>query len=52
LARPLGRPASPNPVPQNFLHGRLIQVMFLDKAWSRPPRPLPRLQTNMSLPSR
>jgi hypothetical protein len=23
--------------------------MFLDKAWSRPPRPLPRLQTNLSL---
>src|SRR5262249_4588788 len=23
LARPLGRLASPNPVPQNFLHGRL-----------------------------
>jgi hypothetical protein len=23
LARPLGRPASPNQVPQNFLHGRL-----------------------------
>src|SRR5262249_24393847 len=22
LPRPLGRPASPNPVPQNFLHGR------------------------------
>src|SRR5215467_12827290 len=22
LARPLGRPASPNPVPENFLHGR------------------------------
>jgi hypothetical protein len=25
LARPLGRPASPNPVPQNFLHGRLAR---------------------------
>src|SRR5262249_6685459 len=24
LPRPLGRPASPNPVPQNFLHGRLV----------------------------
>src|SRR5262245_21040831 len=24
LARPLGHPASPNPVPQNFLHGRLF----------------------------
>ena len=23
LPRPLGRPTSPNPVPQNFLHGRL-----------------------------
>ena len=28
------------------------RVMLLDKAWSRPPRPLPRLQTNLSLPSR
>src|SRR5262245_43696184 len=28
------------------------RVMFLDKAWSRPPRPLPQLQTNLSLPSR
>ena len=26
LARPLGRPVSPNPVPQNFLHGRLDSV--------------------------
>ena len=26
LTRPLGRPASPNPVPQNFLHGRLSSV--------------------------
>jgi hypothetical protein len=26
LPRPLGRPASPNPVPQNFLHGRLISL--------------------------
>jgi hypothetical protein len=25
LARPLNRPASPNPVLQNFLHGRLAR---------------------------
>src|SRR5262249_59818006 len=30
LARPLDRPASPNPVPQNFLHGRLAQPCRTD----------------------
>jgi hypothetical protein len=28
------------------------RVMLPDKAWSGPPRPLPRLQTKLSLPSR
>ena len=36
LPRPLGRPALPNPVPQNFPHGRLEKRNIL----RRPERPL------------
>jgi Protein of unknown function (DUF3489) len=28
ILRPLGRPASPNPVPQNFLHGRSLSFYY------------------------